>query len=67
VLNYPNDQPIAESARFFFEALRGLKGSGVERISIVAHSMGGLVSLEMLTSDEIDYGRSAANRYVPEV
>ncbi|MBT8365511.1 MAG: acetyltransferase, partial [Deltaproteobacteria bacterium] len=67
LLQYPNDQPIVESARFFFEKLKGLKKLGIQRISIVAHSMGGLVSREMLTSPKIEYNRSAENKLVPEV
>ena len=67
LMQYPNDQPVVESARLFFEALQGLKQNGIDRISIVAHSMGGLVSREMLTSPEIEYNASAKNRRVPEV
>jgi pimeloyl-ACP methyl ester carboxylesterase len=67
LMQYPNDQPIVESARLFFEELQGLKQGGTDRISIVAHSMGGLVSREMLTSPEIEYSPSAKNRQVPEV
>ncbi|MGD9045620.1 MAG: alpha/beta fold hydrolase [Desulfobacterales bacterium] len=67
LMQYPNDQPVVESARLFFEALQGLKQQGIDRISIVAHSMGGLVSREMLTSPEIKYSPSEANRQVPAV
>ncbi|MBW1786029.1 MAG: acetyltransferase [Deltaproteobacteria bacterium] len=67
LMHYPNDQPIVESARLFFEELKGLKRAGIHRISIVAHSMGGLVSREMLTSPEIGYSRSARERPTPEV
>lgn len=67
LMHYPNDQPVVESARLFFEALQGLKQRGIDRISIVAHSMGGLVSREMLTRPEIEYNASAKNRQVPEV
>jgi pimeloyl-ACP methyl ester carboxylesterase len=67
LMHYPNDQPIVESARLFFEELKRLKQLGIQRISIVAHSMGGLVSREMLTSPEIEYSRSTKNRLVPEV
>jgi pimeloyl-ACP methyl ester carboxylesterase len=49
LMHHPNDQPIVESARLFFKELKALKQRGVDRISIVAHSMGGLVSREMLT------------------
>jgi len=67
LMRYPNDQPVVESARLFFEALQGLEEQRIDRISIVAHSMGGLVSREMLTRPEIDYNASARNRQVPEV
>jgi len=66
-MNYPNDQPVVESARMLFEELKSFKSLDIQRISIVAHSMGGLVSREMLTSPEIDYHRSAKNGQVPEV
>ena len=67
LLHYPNDQPVVESARFFFDQLKGIRQTGVQRISIVGHSMGGLVSREMLTSPEIDYKRATKNKQVPEV
>jgi pimeloyl-ACP methyl ester carboxylesterase len=67
LMQYPNDQPIVESAQLFFQKLKGLKQLGIDRISIVAHSMGGLVSREMLTSPDIAYSASAKKRLVPEV
>jgi hypothetical protein len=67
LMQYPNDQPIVESAQLFFQELKELKQLGIGRISIVAHSMGGLVSREMLTSPGIAYSASAKNRLVPEV
>jgi pimeloyl-ACP methyl ester carboxylesterase len=67
LLHYPNDQPIAESARFFFEELKELRQISIQRISIVAHSMGGLVVREMLTSPDIAYDRYVENSQVPEV
>jgi pimeloyl-ACP methyl ester carboxylesterase len=67
LMQYPNDQPIVESAQFFFLELKRLKELGIDRISIVAHSMGGLVSREMLTSPKIEYHTSAKKRLVPEV
>jgi pimeloyl-ACP methyl ester carboxylesterase len=51
----------------FFEELKGLKQLGIHRISIVAHSMGGLVSREMLTNPELGYNRSAKDELVPQV
>jgi pimeloyl-ACP methyl ester carboxylesterase len=67
LLQYPNDQPVAESARFFFDQLKRFDQLGIRRIAIVAHSMGGLVSREMLTDPEIDYYRTAKEKQVPEV
>lgn len=67
LLAYPNDQPIVESAWLFFEELKGLKLAGIQKIFIVAHSMGGLVSREMLTSPEIEYNQAVRDRQVPEV
>jgi hypothetical protein len=67
LMEYPNDQPVAESSLLFFEELQELKEFGIDRISIVAHSMGGLVSREMLTSHEFEYYRSVNESLVPEV
>ena len=67
LMHYPNDQPIVESARLFFESLQGLKQLGIDRISLVAHSMGGLVAREMLTSPDIAYTRSVKKMLAPEV
>ena len=67
LLIYPNDQPIVESARLFFDELKGLRKLGVQRVCVVAHSMGGLVSREMLSCPEINFNQAAGNREVPEV
>ncbi|CAB5109220.1 hypothetical protein D3OALGA1CA_3558 [Olavius algarvensis associated proteobacterium Delta 3] len=66
-LAYPNDQPVVESARFFFGELKKLKQLGIDRIFIVGHSMGGLVSREMLTRPDIGYEAAARNGMVPGV
>ena len=66
-LEYPNDQPIVESTKLFFEELKKLRRLGVDHITIVAHSMGGLVSRELLTSGEIDYSRFVQQQLVPRV
>ncbi|MFI4897654.1 MAG: esterase/lipase family protein [Phycisphaerales bacterium JB059] len=47
--DYPNDQAVADSAQRLDAALRRLDALGVGRVSIVAHSMGGLVSRDALT------------------
>ncbi|GAB5497197.1 MAG: hypothetical protein Phyf2KO_22770 [Phycisphaerales bacterium] len=51
---YPNDQSIALSADQLDAALVKLNAIGVTDITIVAHSMGGLVSLDALTREGID-------------
>ncbi|MFW2369034.1 MAG: alpha/beta fold hydrolase [Desulforhopalus sp.] len=66
-LEYPNDQPVVESAFLFFEELKNLRSRGVNRITIVAHSMGGLVSRELLTSDTLGYRSSLQQKRVPLV
>lgn len=67
VLNYPNDQPVVESAQFFLEELCTLSQHGVRTVSIVAHSMGGLVSREMLTNPGWDYMDKAKRGETPVV
>lgn len=68
LMNYPNDQPIVESALLFLKELKNLRQHGINRISIVAHSMGGLISRELLTSPEIAYSRLAKqDEVVPQV
>ncbi|MEO5343001.1 MAG: alpha/beta fold hydrolase [Gammaproteobacteria bacterium SHHR-1] len=49
IMHYPDDQPISESAQLLAEQLQWLKAQGVGQLDIVAHSMGGLVSRELLT------------------
>ncbi len=67
IMTYPNDQPIVESARFFFEEMVSFRAKGKKTVSIVAHSMGGLVAREMLSSPELAYIQSALNENVPVV
>jgi pimeloyl-ACP methyl ester carboxylesterase len=52
IMTYPNDQPIKESAFLFNEQLKQLKQEGISDISVIAHSMGGLVSREVLTNSQ---------------
>lgn len=66
-MHYPNDQPIVASARFFFAQAKELAGGGTRRIAIVAHSMGGLVSRELLTRPDIGYRKAVLNGEVPQV
>lgn len=47
--DYANDQACARSAAELAAALVALRALGVERVSIVGHSMGGLVARDTLT------------------
>ncbi len=49
---YPDDQPIHESAGLLYQALVKWQVQLGPNIEIIAHSMGGLVSREMLTHPE---------------
>lgn len=67
IMTYPNDQPIKESARFFMDCIQSHSLSKTERISIVAHSMGGLVAREMLTHPALSYAEKADKKVLPAV
>jgi pimeloyl-ACP methyl ester carboxylesterase len=64
---YPNDQPIADSATMFARALVELRTAGVKRISIVAHSMGGLVTRDVLTRPGYYAGQCKGHTDYPDV
>ncbi len=66
-LDYPNDQQIEDSARFFHDQLKRLTRRGIEQVAVVAHSMGGLVSREMLTNPRIAYATAADGAAAPRV
>ncbi|MHC4611803.1 MAG: alpha/beta fold hydrolase, partial [Planctomycetota bacterium] len=46
---YPNDQPIVDSADYLASNLQSLRMIVIVRADIVAHSMGGLVARDVLT------------------
>lgn len=52
--DYPNDQPVRASADTFADALRALHQSGVRETTIIAHSMGGLVTRDVLTRSALN-------------
>ena len=66
-MTYPNDQPITESARFFFECIESHRLAKTKNISIVAHSMGGLVAREMLTQPSLSYTEKVDKKELPAV
>lgn len=67
ILTYPNDQPVDASARFFLAHLQASELAKAKAIAIVAHSMGGLVSREMLTDPELAYGAKVNGGELPRV
>ncbi len=66
-IRYPNDQPLMESSWFLAEQMPRLREWGVDEITIVAHSMGGLISREMLTNPEMAYAEKIRAGEVPRV
>lgn len=66
-MTYPNDQPITESARFFLECIKSHRLAKAKHISIVAHSMGGLVAREMLTHPSWSYADKVDKKELPAV
>ncbi|MDT8379751.1 MAG: hypothetical protein RQ739_12760 [Desulfotignum sp.] len=67
IMSYPNDQAIQASSRFFFDQVQALAREDPDPVSIVAHSMGGLVTRDMLTCPELDYPGARAAGKVPAV
>jgi len=66
-MTYPNDQPITESAQFFLECIKSRSLAKIKNISIVAHSMGGLVAREMLTNPSLFYAEKVDKKELPAV
>ena len=50
VFLYPNDQAVVKSAELLAKELGSLPAKNIKAVSIIAHSMGGLVSREVLTN-----------------
>ena len=66
-MTYPNDQPITESAQFFIERIKSHSIVKTKNLSIVAHSMGGLVAREMLTHPSLSYAEKVDTKELPAV
>lgn len=64
--HYPNDQAIAKSAAFLGEHLRTLNAKGVKRVAFVAHSMGGLVVRDVLTSKDLYASAGSGHADLPD-
>lgn len=67
IMRYPNDQPIVDSAQLLFDHLKMLPLAGVQQVALVCHSMGGLVSRELLTSPIVAYDLAIQHGQVPPV
>ncbi len=64
---YPNDQTVPASAVLLHAALAAAHGRGARRVDLVSHSMGGLVSRELLTSPDGYAGTGSAHADLPDV
>ncbi len=64
---YPNDGPIAEAADLLAFWLMRLRNSGAQRVDIVAHSMGGLVTRDVLTRKALYAGDGTGGERFPAV
>ena len=67
ILTYPNDQPVAESSRFFLAQLQESALSKADHLTIVAHSMGGLVTREMLSAPALGYAEAVQSGRLPRI
>lgn len=66
IMSYPNDQPVRDSAAFFYRQLQDFgRLEGTDPVAVVCHSMGGLVTREMLTNPEIGYMAAKEAKEVP--
>ncbi|MHC5023513.1 MAG: esterase/lipase family protein [Planctomycetota bacterium] len=65
--DYPNDGPIADAADLLAVHLADLKVAGVERVDIVAHSMGGLVTRDVLTRGAYYAGDGGGGQRLPAI
>ena len=65
--DYPNDGPIADSADLFASSLAEARTAGIERVDIVAHSMGGLVTRDVLTRAAYYHGDGRGGAKYPAI
>ncbi|PIE63778.1 MAG: hypothetical protein CSA26_11290, partial [Desulfobacterales bacterium] len=67
IMEYPNDQPVTQSSQLFLKELQQLAREEIAEISIIAHSMGGLVTRELLTNPDLGYSELSHVHRVPKV
>jgi pimeloyl-ACP methyl ester carboxylesterase len=66
-LDYPNDGPISESADLLAATLADARRAGIEHVDIVAHSMGGLVTRDVLTRPAYYHGDGTGDDKYPAI
>ena len=66
-MNYPNDQAIAASAELFRNELITLGSSGISEVVVIAHSMGGLITREVLTNPQWQCPAACTDNEIPTV
>jgi len=64
---YPNDQPVSDSADMLAMELAMLHRAGVTHLDIVAHSMGGLVARDVLTRRAYYNSDGSGGHRLPQV
>ena len=67
IVQYPNDQPIKESAKFIYDRIKATNVLQNTSVAIVAHSMGGLVVREMVTSPILSYDKDVGKKEFPQI
>jgi hypothetical protein len=65
--DYPNDQAIAASADLLATSLRELRAAGTREVELVCHSMGGLVSRDVLTRPEHYRSQARGHDDLPDI
>jgi pimeloyl-ACP methyl ester carboxylesterase len=67
VMNYPNDQSIRESAQFLLDEIQACHDLDASELILIAHSMGGLVAREMLSSPWLLARDRSASGVLPRI
>ncbi len=64
---YPNDQAIPRSTTYFASQLAALRQAGVKEAVIIAHSMGSLISRDVLTHADYYKGQAGGGETYPTI
>jgi pimeloyl-ACP methyl ester carboxylesterase len=64
--HYPNDQAISASSKLLGDSLKMLRGRGVTQVAFVAHSMGGLITRDVLTSKDFYASVGSGHENLPD-